>query len=281
MTDAERFDMIYSLMKIVFTTGKPEPRVPVDVPPLAGWSKGVRRLGVPDLLQTDAGLGIGNPGGGRPGDTATAFPAGLMIASTFNPALARRGGEILGIEARSRGFNVVLGGGMNLTRDPRNGRNFEYLGEDPWLAAVMASESVIGTQSKGVLGMLKHVTLNSHETNKWALDAQIDLGTQRESDLLAFQIAMERGNPASMMCAYNKINGAYACGNDPILNGVIKPGVRIQGFHHVGLEGCMGLELCAQRPRHAFGRTGRRAGMVRRAAPRGVPPGEVSEGAPL
>lgn len=230
MTDDERLDMIYSLMKVVFTTGKPEPRVPAAVPQLAGWSKGVKRLGVPDLLQTDAGLGIGNPGGGRTGDTATAFPAGLMIASTFNPALARRGGEILGVEARSRGFNVVLGGGMNLTRDPRHGRNFEYLGEDPWLSAVMAAEAVIGTQSTGVLSMVKHVSLNSHETNKFELDAQIDPNAHRESELLAFQIATERATPASMMCAYNKINGAYACGNDPILNGVIKQAFGWKGF---------------------------------------------------
>jgi beta-glucosidase len=230
MTDDERLDMIYSLMRVVFTTGKIEPRIPAEVPQMAGWVKGVTRLGVPDLLQTDAGLGIGNPSGGRPGDTATAFPAGLLIASTFNPALARRGGEILGVEARSRGFNVLLGGGMNLTRDPRHGRNFEYLGEDPWLAAVMAAESVIGTQSKGVLGMVKHVTLNSHETNKWQLNAIIDPAAHRESELLAFQIATERGNPAAMMCAYNKVNGAYACGNDPILNGVIKQSFGFKGF---------------------------------------------------
>src|SRR5262245_25317684 len=124
MTDDERFGMIYSLMKIVFTTGQPDPRVPADVPQIAGWVKGAPRLGVPDLLLTDAGLGIGNPGGGRKGDTATALPSGLLVGATFNPALARQWGGILAREARSRGFNVVLGGGMNLPRDPRHGRNF-------------------------------------------------------------------------------------------------------------------------------------------------------------
>jgi beta-glucosidase len=230
MTDDERFEMIYSLMPVVFPTRQREPRVPEDVPQLAGWSKGVKRLGVPDLLQTDASLGIGNPSGGRRGDTATALPSGLALGSTFNPALARQAGELLGVEARSRGFNVLLGGGMNLVRDPRDGRNFEYLAEDPWLSAVMTAESVIGTQSKGVLATLKHVSLNSHETNKFVLNAVIDPAAHRESDLLAFQIALERGNPASLMCAYNKVNGAYACGNDPILNGVIKQTFGFKGF---------------------------------------------------
>jgi len=166
MTDDERFGMIYSLMKVVFTTGKPDPRVPADVPQLAGWVKGVPRLGVPDLLLTDAGLGIGNPGGGRKDDTATASPSGLLAGATFNPALQRTWGGILASEARARGFNVVLGGGMNLARDPRHGRTFEYFSEDPLLSALMASEQVIGTQSAGVMAMLKHVSLNSHDRDR-------------------------------------------------------------------------------------------------------------------
>jgi beta-glucosidase len=230
MTDAERLDMIYSLMPVVFSARQRDPRVPDDVPQLAGWSKGVRRLGVPDLLQTDASLGITNPNGGRHGDTATALPSGLALGSTFNPALAKQAGQLLGVEARSRGFNVLLGGGMNLVRDPRHGRNFEYLSEDPWLSAVMTAESIAGTQSKGVLAMVKHVSLNSHETNKHVLNAQIDPAAHRESELLAFQIAIERGNPAAMMCAYNKVNGEYACGNDPILNGVVKQAFGFKGF---------------------------------------------------
>jgi beta-glucosidase len=94
----------------------------------------------------------------------------------------------------------------------------------------MTAESVVGTQSTGVLAMVKHVSLNSHELNKFVLDAQIEPAAHRESELLGFQIATERGNPAAMMCAYNKINGAYACGNDPILNGVIKQAVGFKGF---------------------------------------------------
>src|SRR5262245_39124993 len=230
MTDDERFGLIHSLMIIVFTTGKRDERVPADVPQIAGWVKGVPRLGVPNLLLTDAGLGITNPGGGRKGDTATAFPSAQMLGATFNPALARQGGVILAREARSRGFNVVLGGGMNLARDPRHGRNFEYPSEDPLLSALMASEQVLGIQGENVMGMLKHVSLNSHETNKWQLDAQIDPAAHRESELLGFQIAIERSDPGSLMCAYNKVNGAYACGNDPVLNGAIKKAIGFKGF---------------------------------------------------
>lgn len=108
--------------------------------------------------------------------------------------LARESGAILGREARSRGFNVVLGGRMNLARDPRHGRDFEYFSE-PLLSALMAAETVKGTQSEGVIGMLKHVSLNSHETNKWFLDAQIDSAAHRESELLVFQIGIELAEP--------------------------------------------------------------------------------------
>jgi beta-glucosidase len=233
MTDNERFGLIHSLMVYVLEpdfSSKRDDRVPANVPKIAGWVKGVPRLGVPDLLLTDAGLGIGNPGGGRKGDTATALPSAQALAATFNPTLAHESGAILGREARSRGFNVVLGGGMNLARDPRHGRNFEYFSEDPWLSAVMAAETVKGTQSQGVIGMLKHVSLNSQEINKWALDAQITPAAHREAELLGFQVAIERGNPGALMCAYNKINGEYACGNDIVLNKQIKDAIGFKGF---------------------------------------------------
>ena len=222
MTDEERFSLLYSLMVVVFGGGR-EPRVPADVPQIAGYVQGVERLGVPPLKISDAGLGVTNPGGGRPGDTATALPAGLALASTFNLALARASGALVGREVREKGFNVLCGGGMTLVRDPRCGRNFEYLSEDPWLGAVIAAETVIGTQSQGVVSMLKHISLNCNETNKFTLDALIDPAAHRESDLLAFQIAIERAEPGSLMCAYNKINGAYCSGNEPMLSALKGP----------------------------------------------------------
>jgi|KBSMisStaDraftv2_1062788.scaffolds.fasta_scaffold02633_8 beta-glucosidase len=222
MTDDERFGMLYSLMPIDFRTKQPDPRVPKDAPRGAGYVRGVPRLGIPAVSMTDASLGVTSPPNYRPGDSPTAFPAGIALGATFNPPLARRMGEIVGREARVRGFNVALGGGINLIRDARGGRNFEYISEDPWLSGVMGGETVAGTQAQGVIASLKHVSLNVSETNKFVLDAQIDRAAHRESDLLAFQIAIERGQPGTLMCAYNKVNGAYACGNDPILNGVIK-----------------------------------------------------------
>src|ERR1700683_1032474 len=119
--------------------------IPKEAIPAAGYIPGVPRLSIPALYETDASLGVTNPLGARPGDVATALPSGMALAATFNPDLAYRSGALVGAEAHSKGFNVVLGGGMDLTRDPRNGRNFEYLGEDPLLAGILAGEAVGGT----------------------------------------------------------------------------------------------------------------------------------------
>jgi beta-glucosidase len=202
--------------------GAPTSRLPSDAIPGAGYVPGVPRLGIPALYETDASLGIANPLDARPGDVATALPAGLALSSSFDPALAYRAGSMVGAEARAKGFNILLDGGMNLTRDPRNGRNFEYLGEDPWLAGVMAGEEVRGTQDQHVISTLKHFALNANETNRYTLDARVDEPSLRESDLLAFSIAIEHGHPGAIMCAYNKVNGVYACGNDWLLNQVLK-----------------------------------------------------------
>lgn len=233
MTDDERFGLIHSLMVVQIApdfSQRREARAPAHIPQTAGWVLGVPRLGVPDLLLTDAGLGIGNPLGGRHGDVAIALPSAQALAATFDPKLAYEAGVILGREARQRGFNVVLGGGMNLARDPRHGRNFEYFSEDPWLSGVMAAETVKGIQDQKVIGTLKHVSLNSQEINKWHLDAQIDPAAHREAELLGFQIAIERSNPGALMGAYNKVNGEYACGNDTLLNQQVKGAIGFKGF---------------------------------------------------
>jgi beta-glucosidase len=188
----------------------------------AGHIPGIPRLGVPALQESDAGLGVTNPQGARPGDAATALPATLALAATFNPELAYRSGAVIGSEARSKGFNVMLAGGMNLAREPRNGRNFEYFGEDPLLAGTLAGEAVRGIQSQNVISTVKHFALNDQETGRFVLDARIAERAFRESDLLAFQIAIERGKPGAVMCAYNVVNGDYACGNDWLLNRVLK-----------------------------------------------------------
>src|SRR3954471_1799799 len=221
MTDEERFSLLVSFMGTNDVVGERDERIPEDVPMSAGYVPGVERLGVPALLMSDASLGVTNPGY-RPGDTATALPAGIALGATFNPALARESGTLLGREARSRGFNVMLAGGINLARDPRNGRNFEYLSEDPWLSAVLAAESIAGIQAEGVISTIKHFSLNCNETNRHWLDAIIDPDAHRESDLLAFEIAIERSQPGSVMTGYNKVNGEYAAGNRGLLEDLLK-----------------------------------------------------------
>ncbi|OBH54932.1 glycoside hydrolase family 3 protein [Mycobacterium sp. E2479] len=221
MTDDERFALLVSVMGAGEMWPVRDERIPADAPMSAGYVPGIPRLGVPALLMSDAGLGVTNPGF-RPGDTATALPAGLALAASFNPSLARAAGEVIGREARSRGFTVQLAGAMNLARDPRNGRNFEYHSEDPLLTATMVAESVDGIQHHGVISTVKHYSLNCNETNRHFLDAVIDPDAHRESDLLAFELAIERSQPGAVMTAYNKINGEYAAANAVLINDVLK-----------------------------------------------------------
>ncbi len=119
---------------------------------------------------------------------------------------------------------------MNLTRELRNGRNFEYYGEDPWHSAIMGAEQVDGIQSQQVISTLKHYTLNANETNRHWLDAIIDPAAHRESDLLAFQIAIERSQPGAIMSGYNKVNGTYVGGSHHLLNEVLKGAWGYKGY---------------------------------------------------
>ena len=196
----------------------------------AGYVPGIPRLGIPALQETDAELGVANPGNIRPGDTATAMPSDLALASTFDLAIARRQGEAVGAEARARGFNVLLGGAANLIRDPRGGRDFEYFSEDPLLTGLMAGAAIDGAQSRHIISTIKHFALNDQETDRVVLDARIDPAAARESDLLAFEIGIEHGRPGSVMCAYNQVNGVYSCENDWLLNQVLKGDWRYPGF---------------------------------------------------
>jgi beta-glucosidase len=188
----------------------------------AGYVQGVPRLGVPALQESDASLGIANPSNVRHGDVATALPSGLSLASTWDPQIADRDGSVLGDEAWRKGFNVLLGPGLNLTRDPRNGRDFEYLGEDPLLAGTLAGAEICGIQDRHVIATMKHFAVNDQETGRFVLSAEIGEAPMRESDLLAFELALEQGHPGAVMCAYNRVNTVYACENDHLLNEVLK-----------------------------------------------------------
>ena len=165
----ERADLLIAAMtldELIGLVHGPMPNlldeVPTDAARGAGYVSGVPRLGVPAQNATDAGLGVANPRKVREGDGATALPSGLALASTWSPELARQAGAMVGAEARAKGFNVLLGGGVNLTREPRCGRNFEYLGEDPLLAGVLCGEAVAGAQSNDIVCTVKHFALNDH-----------------------------------------------------------------------------------------------------------------------
>jgi beta-glucosidase len=196
----------------------------------AGYVAAMPTLGMPSLQESDAGLGVANIGYQRPGDQSTALPSGLAMAASFDRSMARQIGVALGSEAHAKGFNVQLAGGVNLARDPRNGRNFEYAGEDPLLAGLMVGEQVAGIQSRHLVSTVKHFALNDQETGRTVLDARIDEAALRESDLLAFQIAIELGQPGSVMCSYNKVNGAFGCENDFLLSHVLKGEWKFPGW---------------------------------------------------
>ena len=219
MTEQEKLSLVHGVIAARWG-GKPRPEGSIGS---AGYVAGVPRLGIPALQETDAELGVTNPGNVRHGDTATAMPSDLALASTWSPDVARLQGEAVGAEARAKGFNVLLGGTANLIRDPRGGRNFEYFSEDPLLTGVMAGSMIAGVQSRGrIISTVKHFALNAQETDRVVLDARIDPAAMRELDLLAFEIAIERGRPGSVMCAYNQVNGAYSCENGWLLNQVLK-----------------------------------------------------------
>jgi len=203
--------------------------IPADAVPGAGYISGIARLGIPALKETDASLGVAYVFGMRK-DGATALPSGLAMASTWNDDLIEQGGRMIGQEARAKGFNVMLAGGVNLMRDPRNGRNFEYFGEDPLLSGRLAGHAIRGIQSNHIISTIKHFALNGQETGRKFVDSRITPAAAHESDLLAFKIGIEIGNPGSVMCAYNRVNGPWACDNDWLLNKVLKQDWGYKGF---------------------------------------------------
>jgi beta-glucosidase len=196
----------------------------------AGYVPGIPRLGITPQWETDAGVGVATQGGAQKKRERTALPSGIATAATWNPDIAFKGGQMIGAEARESGFNVMLAGGVDLARDPRNGRNFEYGGEDPLLAGTIVGSEIAGIQSNHIISTAKHYAINDLETGRKGHDAIIDPEAARMSDLLAFQFAIERGNPGSVMCSYNKVNGDYACENAWLLNGVLKGDFGFRGY---------------------------------------------------
>ncbi len=188
----------------------------------AGFVPGIERMGIPPQWQTDAGIGVATQGGAAVKRPRTALPSGIATAATWDREIAFNGGAMIGREARADGFNVMLGGSVNLLREPRGGRTFEYAGEDPLLAGTMVGHQIAGVQSNNIISTSKHFAVNDQETARNSGNSVIEEGALRMSDLLAFQIAHEIGEPGSVMCAYNRVNGPHACEHPFLLTQVLR-----------------------------------------------------------
>lgn len=187
----------------------------------------VPRLGIPSLHMSDGphGLRVQTEGGdnGVTGSLpATAFPTAATVASGWNPETSYRIGRAIGKEAHKYGIHVVLGPGANIKRNPTAGRNFEYFSEDPYLAGKMAAAEVNGIQSEGVGVSVKHFALNNSENYRFMGESIADMRAIREIYLKVFEIVVKESHPATMMCAYNKINGVYCCENKWLLTDVLR-----------------------------------------------------------
>jgi beta-glucosidase len=191
-------------------------------------TKGVERLGVPQIMVSDGPHGlraqpdVGDHLGGLEASPAVAFPAEAATASSWDPDLLRRVGRALGEEARALGVSVVLGPGVNMKRSPLCGRNFEYLSEDPYLAGRLAAAFVDGVQGVGVGTSVKHFAANNQETDRMSISAEIDERTLREIYFPAFEATVTRSQPWTVMCSYNRINGEFASQDPWLLTQVLR-----------------------------------------------------------
>ena len=194
----------------------------------AGYVVGVPRLGIPDIQMSDAAYGVRVSGDN--GRYSTALPANIAGAASWDTEAAYAYGALIGRELRAQGYNMTLGGGVNIARELRNGRNFEYMGEDPILAGTMVGQLMRGEQAQHVIGDIKHYALNDQESGRNAVNVHIDKRSMRETDLLAFEIGLRDSHAAAVMCSYNRINGDYACENKYLLNDLLKKDWHFPGF---------------------------------------------------
>jgi beta-glucosidase len=183
----------------------------------AGYVEGVRRLNIPDINISDSATGSGS--NKQPSST---FPATIALAASWDRQLSFDYAVHIARELRAQGFGMGLGGATNLAREPRCGRLFEYLSEDPLLSGELLAQRTSGTQSEKIIASIKHFAGNEQETNRMGGNSVIDERTLRELYLLPFEIAIEQGHPGSVMCSYNRLNGDYACENAHLLTDVLK-----------------------------------------------------------
>jgi beta-glucosidase len=194
----------------------------------AGFVPGIPRLHLPDINLADSAVGIRMAA--LEGRYATLLPSAIGMAASWDPDAAFLYGSVIGRELRDQGYNMSIGGGVDIIREPRNGRNFEYASEDPILSGIMVGQLARGVQSNHIMGDIKHYVLNDQETGRNTYNGQLNERDMRETDLLAFQIAINLAKPAGVMCSYNRVNGDYACENDFTLNQVLKRDWNFKGF---------------------------------------------------
>lgn len=189
---------------------------------------GIPRLGIPDLQMSDSVVGVAGMGG--TGRYATALPSAEAMAASWDPALSAEIGDLLGRELRAFGFNMSLGSGINMIREPRNGRVFEYLGEDPLLAGTLAASQLRAEKSLHLITDVKHFVANDQDAGRTTANSVISRRALRETDMLAFEIALSESGAGAVMCAYNRINGDYACESHDTLTDVLKNQLKFKGF---------------------------------------------------
>jgi beta-glucosidase len=190
---------------------------------------GIPRLGIPDFLITNGPAGVGT-GAVSKQPNATALPAPVALAASFDTDLAHEYGVVEGRETGDVGHSLIEAPDVNMVRVYRNGRAFENYGEDPYLAGQLAVADIKGIQSQGVLAEVKHYTANDQETNRKSIDEEIDDRTLHEIHLPAFEAAVTQGHVASVMCAYPSVNGRFMCENDHLLKDVLRGQWGFKGF---------------------------------------------------
>jgi beta-glucosidase len=225
MTLDEKIQMVHGAGWGVLRKGAP---LPARSNFGAGFMAGIDRLGIPDINLADSAVGVRMAA--YQSRYATLLPSTLGAASSWDIDSAFLYGSVIGRELRAQGFNMSIGGGVNITREPRNGRNFEYAGEDPVLAGTLTGNLEKGVLSQRVMSDIKHYALNDQETGRNVVNVLLGKKALRESDMLAFEIAIGIAEPSGVMCSYNLYEGDHACENDYLLNEVLKRDFKFKGW---------------------------------------------------
>src|SRR5690606_12093796 len=220
-SDENKIDSLISLMTI-------EEKVAMIHGESSFTSSGVERLGIPPWVMSDGPHGDRKEHGvdyipdEGVQDSATYLPVGVALASTWNPELGYAYGKVLGSEANFRGKDVILGPGVNIIRTPLNGRNFEYLSEDPYLVSRMAVGYIKGVQEQGVSASVKHYAANNQEHERFTINVEMDERALREIYLPGFKAAVQEADVNTVMGSYNKFRGQYATHNEYLINTILK-----------------------------------------------------------